>query len=191
MRLFIGVELSDVLMRTARDAANDLRKALSRVAPRTVLRWVEPSNLHITLWFLGEVAEERTSDVTAVLRDAFQTSAFALRIGGAGMFPQTDPPRALWFGIRAGGDALRDLHSELEPRLARLGFQPEKRAYSAHLTIARFKDVRRADIPAIRKIVAGSAADIGECDITAVTLFRSRLSPSGSRYEHLLRVPLA
>jgi 2'-5' RNA ligase len=163
---------------------------LTKTAPRTTLRWVEPQNLHITLWFLGEVADEGAADIRVALEVPFRTAAFPLHIGGAGLFPKSGPPRALWFGIETGGDSLRQIHGELAPRLASLGFAPERREYSAHLTIARFKDVARAEVPAVRGVVGQSTADIGECQAGAVTLFRSRLSPKGAQYESVLRVPL-
>jgi len=85
---------------------------------------------------------------------------------------------------------LGSLYGELSTRLPALGFQPEKRAYSPHLTVARFKDVVRSDAAAIRRAVAQTPAEVGACPIGSVTLFRSRLSPKGSQYEPLLRVPL-
>jgi len=191
MRLFVGIELPDPIRQAAASTADELRHRLSRVAPHVTLRWVQPENLHVTLWFLGEVAETRGQEVATVLRAPFQTASFPLRIGGVGAFPGSGPPRALWLGIPAGGGPLGALHGELGVRFASLGFAPEKRAYSAHLTIARFKDVPRADTRVVRGVVGESAADIGECQVSGVTLFRSRLSPRGSQYENLLRVPLA
>ncbi len=207
MRLFIGVELPESIKARAADVVTDLRERLSKASRRTTLRWVHPENLHITLWFLGEVAEDRTAAIAATLRQRFQTRTFDLAVSGAGLFPASGPPRTLWLGLSAGLDPLVAVYGELSTRLPALGFQPEKRAYSPHLTVARFKDVARPDAGAIRRAVAQTAADVGACHITAVTLFRSRLSPNqppprlrrsagasakaeGSQYEPLLRVPL-
>jgi 2'-5' RNA ligase len=74
----------------------------------------------------------------------------------------------------------------LEPH----GFTPERREYSAHLTIARVKETGRVAHRVIRSIVTETMADCGVSQVTALTLFRSRLSPRGSTYEPLLRVPL-
>jgi 2'-5' RNA ligase len=72
-----------------------------------------------------------------------------------------------------------------------LGVQAERRAYSAHLTIARVKEVPgRGGHHELRAALREVAADAGRCAIDAVTVFRSRLSPKGSTYEALLRVPL-
>jgi len=77
------------------------------------------------------------------------------------------------------------LYNELAARLGPLGLQPERRPYSAHLTIARIKAW-----PHRTKRLEGVVADAGRCRISAVTVFRSRLSPKGASYDPLLRVPL-
>jgi RNA 2',3'-cyclic 3'-phosphodiesterase len=190
MRLFIGIELSHTIKASAADVTTELRERLTKASRRTTLRWVNPDNLHITLWFLGEVADERTAAVASTLRKRFDTRTFDLAIKGAGLFPVSGAPRTLWLGLTAGMESLGSLYGELSTRLPALGFQPEKRPYSPHLTVARFKDVARADSAAIRRAVALTPAEVGACPIGAVTLFRSRLSPKGSQYEPLLRVPL-
>jgi RNA 2',3'-cyclic 3'-phosphodiesterase len=207
MRLFIGVELSEVVKDGAMQIAEDLREQFARIAPSAVLRWVPPANLHITLWFLGEVDDARASLLRESLALPLATRAFELRGVGAGMFPPSGPPRALWVGLIEGAASLVTVYNELTPRLVRLGFTAERRPYSPHLTIARFKDIGREDIAAVRQVAAQSTADAGSCRVQAVTLFRSRLSPPasakatagrrsfseggrGAQYEPLLRVPL-
>ena len=161
MRLFIGIELPEPLQEDVARAADALGDRLSRTAPRVALRWVRPPNLHITLWFLGEVDEPHAERILNELREPFRTPAFALRIGGTGVFPPSGLPRALWFGVREGAASLVDVHGELSARLGRIGLEPERRAYSPHLTVARFKDVRRADAPAVRRAIAQSAGGTG------------------------------
>jgi 2'-5' RNA ligase len=190
MRLFVGIELPDDVKLAAGAAAADLRARLESKAPRVALRWVDPANLHVTLWFLGELDDARASDVAAALNELFPVNAFELGFAGAGMFPSSGAPRALWLGIRSGAGELVALYAHTGSRLVRLGFVPEKRPYSAHLTIARFKSVRRTDVPVVRRVAADASVAIPGTIISAVTLFRSHLSPKGSRYESVLRVPL-
>ena len=66
-----------------------------------------------------------------------------------------------------------------------LGFQPESRQYSPHLTIARVKDVQPPDRTAMRRALREGQDEVGECEVASATLFASRLTPSGSRYEGL------
>jgi RNA 2',3'-cyclic 3'-phosphodiesterase len=83
------------------------------------------------------------------------------------------------------------VYGEIGERLAPLGFLPERRAYTAHLTLARVKDPGRGASANIRRTLAAEPADCGRIVVSAATLFRSRLSPKGAVYEPLLRVPLS
>jgi RNA 2',3'-cyclic 3'-phosphodiesterase len=188
MRLFVGVELDDRVRSAAGEVAESLKRALGR---RVDARWIASENLHITLWFLGEVEQSRVENVTRALDTPFREAGFDLEINGAGVFPPSGAPRVLWLGVSAGADALTRLNEELATRLPPLGFEPERRPYSAHLTIARIKDVPRgASYREIRDAIGKETARAGRCRIGAITLFRSRLSPKGASYEAVLRVPL-
>ena len=191
MRLFVGIELGEEMKTAAAAAADRLRAALKRADLHVEARWVPRENLHVTLWFIGEVDDERAAGIRGALAAPFQVARFALRAAGLGAFPPAGPPRVLWIGIAAGGEPLAALHGELIPRLAPLGFQPEGRPYAAHLTIARVTEVARRASHDIRRVAAATEADAGVTEISAVTLFRSRVSSKGSTYEPLLRIPLA
>lgn len=190
MRLFIGAELSEAVKDGAMTIAEELRTQFATVAPTAALRWIAPSHLHITLWFLGELDDRRAVALRESLAAPLTTPTFVLHAAGAGMFPRSGPPRALWVGLTDGAASLVAVYHELTARLVRLGFEAERRPYTPHLTIARFKDIDRKDIAAARKVTAQCAGDAGTCRIDAVTVFRSRLWPKGSQYEPLLRVPL-
>lgn len=188
MRLFIGVELDDRLRTAAAGIAESLERDLGRAVDA---RWIGSGNLHITLWFLGEVQDSRVESLIRAFDTPFREPAFDLEINGAGVFPPTGAPRVVWLGVESGADALRRLHAELAERLPPLGFEPERRTYSAHLTIARIKNVSRGgSYREIREAIRNEPARAGRCRIESVTLFRSRLSPKGASYEAVLRVPL-
>jgi len=190
MRLFLGIEIDESVRSAAAAAAALLKQRLEQAAPGLDARWVAASNLHITLWFIGEAVEARGQAIMTALERPFDTSAFRVELGGLAAFPATGRPRVLWLGVRQGRTALRDLHGEIAGRLAPLGFEREARPYEPHLTLARVKDTGRASGRAIGGVLAGVPAECGTCPVTAVTVFRSRLSPKGATYEPLLRVPL-
>jgi RNA 2',3'-cyclic 3'-phosphodiesterase len=190
MRLFIGVELPDAVKKMAADQLDAVRQRVGRAAPSASIRWVEPANLHITLWFIGEVDDTRAAAVRSALEPAFATRRFDLRLEGLGAFPPGGPPRVIWIGVRSGGEPLAALHAELGGRLARLGYEPEARAFSPHLTVARVKEIGGGEAKAVRAVLADHRVALDACAQPAVTLFRSRTSPKGARYESLLRVPL-
>jgi 2'-5' RNA ligase len=154
------------------------------------------------LWFIGEVSEDRAAAILQTMNTPFLTPGFDLEIRGVGAFPAHGAPRVLWIGVGAGQESAIALHGELAARLQPLGFEPEGRAYAAHLTMARVKawpepakqgkPKRRSGVNrgALREVLREFPADAGRCRIDAVTVFRSRLSPKGAAYEPLLRVPL-
>lgn len=188
MRLFVGIEIDEVVRRRAAAIGESARALLE---PTLAIRWVPAENLHVTLWFLGEVAEPRAPAVLAAIDRPFGIPPFDLHIAGFGAFPPAGIPRVLWLGVREGADSLAFVHAELAPRLHPLGFQSERRPFSAHLTLGRVKAPRR---PARGRNWGRSwselPSDAGVCRIDAVTLFRSRLSPKGASYDRLVRVPL-
>ncbi len=191
MRLFIGIELPDALKNSAADAASRVRDEITRGAPDAQIRWVPTSNLHITVWFLGEVRAPRVEPLVASLTPPLDARSFTLRIGGGGAFPHSGPPRAIWLGLASGREGLITVHEQLRGRLEPLGFAPEARPYSPHLTIARVKDIRPRDARAMRGLLGDVAGDVGQCEVQRATLFVSRPTRTGAEYEPLCRVQLA
>jgi 2'-5' RNA ligase len=142
------------------------------------------------LHFLGEVSDQRAGEVEAALRVPLAIPPFNIELTGAGMFPASGPPRAVWLGIASGARELGKVYETLAMRLDPLGFPAERRPYAAHLTVGRIKQIRRPDVPAFRQVVTSTSRPITAWNVKDVVLFRSRLSPRGARYEQLLRVPL-
>jgi len=190
MRLFVGVELPDDARERAGAATARLQARLHEACPRLSARWIDPENFHITLWFLGEVRDDRIDVVMRAVETPLDATPFDLTLAGLGAFPARGAPRVFWIGVPRGQALLRALHEELDLRLATLGFRGEERAYSAHLTVARVKDVPRACVAAVRSALEEDDGSAGSWRVDHVTMFRSRLSPKGARYEPLLRVPL-
>ena len=189
MRLFLGVELDDRLRAACAAAAARLDGRL-RARVRLDVRWVPEDNLHITLWFLGHVPDERVPAIVDRVQAPWDAAAFSLVVSGAGIFPPSGPPRIVWLGVSDGADALSGLYRALTPRLTPLGFQPERRAYHPHVTIGRVKDGDGGTGRKARAVAAAADVRPGSQDVRFVTLFESRLSPAGARYAPLLRVPL-
>ena len=191
MRLFIGIELDDPVREAAARTAGMLRTRLARTVPDLQARWVAPENLHVTVWFVGEVKDDRAAAIQAALAPPLATVTFGLSLAGGGAFPPSGPPRVFWLGLDEGRDAVLRVYSEIARRMTTLGFETERRAYSPHVTIARVKEAPRGGGRAVRDALAATVSTPAACRIPAATLFRSRLSPRGASYEPLLRVPLS
>jgi 2'-5' RNA ligase len=139
---------------------------------------------------LDDIMPEAFATVREAARRVLGLRPFDVQLAGCGAFPPSGQPRVFWIDVRSGGPALTALYEEVGQRLAPLGYLPERRGYTAHLTLARVKALDRRASQPVRTLLAAEPADCGTSRISAITLFRSRLSPRGAAYEPLLRVPL-
>jgi 2'-5' RNA ligase len=180
MRIFIAVEIDEAVRRRAAQLSRALASALERGGDRRTVAWVAPQNLHLTVRFLGEVDAVTAEAVEGRLVAPFRTPAFEVGLSGLGTFPPAGPPRVIWLGVSEGSAGMSDLSREVDARLDGLGLPKEERSFHAHLTLGRVKGpVGRRLTDAI---AAAGAGDAGRCLVDHVTLFESRLSPSGATY---------
>jgi 2'-5' RNA ligase len=180
IRCFVAVDVSG----QARAQIGELLRLLGRT-PGPV-RWGKPDQMHLTLAFLGEVPQEFVDAVTRKLGPAVARSRrFDARLGGVGAFPNPKRARIVWVGMEQGRDELCALQAGVVEALTTVGFQPESRPFSPHLTIGRVK------IPAD----VGSAVQVRfESEpfaVSRVVLFRSVLLPAGPVYSTLAEFPLS
>jgi RNA 2',3'-cyclic 3'-phosphodiesterase len=173
MRLFVAIEIEPEIRGRIIDFVEQVKPMLADA------RWVPPEGLHITLKFLGNVADERSESIEQALRTVQAPSVF-LSVRSIGFFPNPRSPRVLWTGIEAGPE-LTTLAQRVDEALAPVGFEREKRAFNPHVTIARFKDSRRkVDVSPI-----GQKPSFGTMTATEFHLYESKLSPQGSRHSKL------
>jgi RNA 2',3'-cyclic 3'-phosphodiesterase len=183
LRLFVAVDIPD----RARDAAAAAVGPWRDRFPQG--RWVSPENWHVTVKFLGRTWPRLVEWVHRMCREAAgEIRPFTLGLHGLGVFPRPTRARVLWVGLDDQDGGLAALARVVEERLA-TEFPPEKRPFSAHLTVARFNP----PVP-----MADQAAELDAAEIEAtpfrvgqLTLYRSHLSPRGARYEPLERFRLA
>jgi RNA 2',3'-cyclic 3'-phosphodiesterase len=189
MRLFVAVDVDDRTRARIARVIDALRTGMEAAASAARISWITPDRLHLTLQFIGAVSEDLAGAIQARLGPALDVPAFELRFGGIGTFPPGGRPRVVWLGIDRGADGLRALHAEVDRRLRDVPFPRESRAFSPHLTVARFKHAgTRADVDRLTQLALEPA---GGCTIDHVTLYHSRLSPRGPTYTPLLVTPLA
>lgn len=185
-RLFIAVE-APVAVREAAEAA------IAELRPCGDVRWTPVENLHLTLKFLGETAEDRIPTIQKNLAEiANDFSVFVIRLGRPGAFPNARRPQVLWLGLEGGippEGRLADLAKALDSRMVFLGFPPETRPYRAHLTLGRVRSQRGISALAKRLAELHSGMAVTEVlwPIREICLVESHLQPGGSRYETLGR----
>jgi 2'-5' RNA ligase len=119
----------------ARRALVEAAQALDVVGE---VRWTRPERAHLTLKFLGDVAEEDLGPVAKTLEPVcLRHEPFEARPSSFGAFPSTRRARIVWAGIGEGSEPLRALAEDVETSLEPLGFEREGRTYVPHLTLGR------------------------------------------------------
>jgi 2'-5' RNA ligase len=132
VRCFVAVDVAPEV----RSAIVRARAALRAAARHGDVRWNAPAAFHVTLKFLGAVADERVPAISAAVGRAIAgAEPLALAAAGLGAFPSRARARVLWAGVAVGGESVAALASAIDAALAPLGFPVETRPFHAHLTI--------------------------------------------------------
>ncbi|MGQ9565349.1 MAG: RNA 2',3'-cyclic phosphodiesterase [Candidatus Bathyarchaeales archaeon] len=147
------------------------------------LTLVKPQNIHITIRFLGDI----TLSMAEKIDKEMQTVAFKpfdIEIKGVGAFPNLKYARVIWAGIQQGEEELKNIFNQLEPRLRILGFRPDPKGFSAHLTIARVKSGRNKAQLA-ESVTSMAGFEFGKIQACCLKLKKSVLTPQGPIYSTL------
>jgi 2'-5' RNA ligase len=147
------------------------------------LKLVETGNIHVTIKFLGNVTPSIIDRIHYKMK-AVQFTSFDIQIRALGAFPNIQYPRVVWAGIGEGANQLRDVFNQLESKLCQMGFPPEPKGFSAHLTIARVRSGRNK--AQLSKFLADNAGyEFGLIRAECLRLKQSDLTPSGPVYSTL------
>jgi len=153
-------------------------------------KYTKRSAIHLTLKFIGNIEEVLVEDISDALeRSTRPGMRFSLVVKGVGVFPDFRKPRIIWAGIEAQ-PLLTDLQRRVDSNLALLGFEPEKRVFSPHLTLARLKAAR--NVADLRRFVEEEGEDLsfGCFQVDEIHLYQSLLRPEGAEYRRLITHPL-
>src|SRR3990172_11646533 len=147
------------------------------------LKLVEPTNIHITLRFLGVINLEMVEKLYTVMKNV-KFSPFNIRLSGLGVFPTLNYPRVVWAGITDGAQQLTSIFEQLEPQIHELGFTPDPNGFTPHLTITPIRSgankQRLVDL-----VQKQENYDFGIIRADCLRLKRSQLSPKGPTYSTL------
>jgi RNA 2',3'-cyclic 3'-phosphodiesterase len=181
VRLFVAIVPPPAVLAEVAAALSPLQAA------RPELRWTGPEDWHLTLAFLGEVAEPVLDDLTLRLgRAAARHPVQRLSVRGGGAFPRPSRASVLWAGMESDGD-LAALAASVAAGARRAGAAPpdEGRRYRPHLTLARSRQA--ANLTDLAGTLEGFQGQTWAA--TEIRLIRSNLNAS-PRYEDLGRWPL-
>ena len=188
LRAFIAIELSADIQRELDRLSGSLRHRLSGKS----VRWVPAENIHLTLKFLGNVSPANLEALQSVLHtEAARFAPFELRVAGLGAFPSTRRPRVVWVGVQAPVE-LGQLQRGLEEGLTYLGYSPEGRSFTPHLTLGRVsQSANNTELKRIGEAVVDlKVGELGAMQVQEVRLYRSDLQPGGAVYTCLYTAEL-
>jgi 2'-5' RNA ligase len=188
VRCFIAIELPEEIK-----AGLFQLQAQLKSGNQPWVKWVDPYSTHLTLKFLGSVAVDRIGEITGAIEGAVQgASPFPLEVKGLGVFPNLRRVQVAWVGISGEADKLVQLQQRIESNLARLGFAPELRPFTPHLTLARLRDRASPDErQRFGQLIADTKFEAAySFQVDAISLMRSQLTREGAIYSQISSVEL-
>jgi len=188
IRAFIAINLPD-----------DVKSALSRLQARLKtgerfpVKWVDPYSIHLTLKFLGNIPADTTGRINTALEGAVRgIPPFQVEIRGLGVFPNLNRVQVVWVGVGGEIDLLLRLQRAIDSGLSSLGFAPEKRRFTPHLTLARVRDrAAPSERQSLGRLIADTKfEDVYRINVDSVNLMKSQLTREGAVYTRINSVVL-
>jgi len=185
VRLFVALDLPDAV----RDG---LRTWSGRALTDPALRPVPAENLHITLAFLGQRPEEEVGQIADLVAAGARP---APRVALGDPVARPAPGRARLFALPAASSGVEELQAALQERLvAERLYEPERRSFWPHMTVARVRAEGRGSRRPMRveRPPGSLPAELRRpVFCRRLTLYRSELQPSGARYVPLAQIKLS
>ena len=188
VRSFIAIKLPDELKVELSEL--EARLKLSNLSS---VKWVDPYSIHLTLKFLGSIAVDKIGEIVKVMEDAAEgITSFHLELGELGVFPNLKRVQVVWVGLKGDVDRLGYLQQRIESGLIPLGFAPESRKFTAHLTLARLRNqASSSERQRFGELIANTGFKaIHGIEVDSINLMKSQLTREGAIYSRIGSVAL-
>lgn len=176
MRIFIAFPVGKSIQNEARDLMQSLQKKYQFVGAK----WVAPSNMHVTLEFLGAINERQLAQVREIL--LYQTKKvlpFLYSIAGISVFPNENHPETLVLSVMEVDTAFSVLlRKALHEELALYNFSNDFKLWRPHITLARLKNTEKVSV----KNIAETPVEKQIWQVNIIQLISSQLTAHGSKY---------
>jgi 2'-5' RNA ligase len=168
VRLFVAIDLEHAVRETLGQLAGGLPGA----------RWVPFENYHLTLRFLGEMPGHRAEELDMALA-ALRGRGFTLQLSGVGVHEKAGRSVAVWAGVERN-PALDHLQAKIETAVQRIGFEPERRRFSPHVTVARLDNAPPGKL--VEWLQRHALVRAAPMEVRHFTLFSSQLGKDQAIY---------
>jgi len=188
IRAFIAISLSPEVCQQLEQVLSGLKSRL----PGGSMRWIPAKNIHLTIKFLGDISISSQEMLAKVLQaEASRHPSFDVSVGELGVFPSLRRPHVVWVGVEAPLE-LAALQHGVEAELSRLGYAPEERPFSPHLTLGRVaRNASPEETHCISDMLGKSKVGfLGAFRVQFIHLYRSDLQPGGPVYTRLFTANL-
>ena len=177
-RLFVAIDIPD-----------STRQLLAALDPHVRgVHWTDPSQMQLTVVFLGDVAEEPGLVVREKI-SAIKFRDFFLPVAGIGTFPAKGAPKIIWIGVGKAHPHLFQIHKRVQEAALAAGIEPDLRPWHPHVTIARCRNVSAQSLRNFLQV--NSELDAGMFHVENFHLYSSQLTPAGPIHTRELTVPAA
>lgn len=178
IRSFIAIPVPDQIA----NVLGDVAAQMAYQDKSNAVRWVDQANYHITLAFLDQQNEHDLEYLAEQLDEYLTQSSFTISISHLSPFPESRPK--LIAAILNKNSELLELQQQVISALLASPIRPDKRRFSPHITLGRYRHSKNN--------FAGVIPKVADLSATAddVTLFESVLTPNGAEYEAMYRFPL-
>ena len=184
MRLFLATTFPAPILRALNERVVVLRPKLPQAS------WVRPESQHLTFVFLGEQPESLVAELVPRLEAALATTrAFTATLIGCGFFPNPRRARVAWIGVEPE-QRFVEVAGAVRQAVQQCGVALDRDSFKAHLTLLRMRDPWPP-----RSIETFNAAlrdyRSEPFDVDEVTLYSSKLQPTGAVHTAVAHVRLA
>lgn len=185
IRTFIAADIPGSIQAAAEKQIAALQRAGAD------FRWVKPTNMHLTLRFLGNIVDREIPELCSVVSSALrELEPVVVDVTGVGAFPDIYHPKVIWLGLGPDLSELQDLHRRLGEGLKKMGFPIEKGDYRPHLTLGRIPVGTEVDDPVAEWIAAHADTPFGSFEIDQVIVYSSFQDRDGPTYTPMATIGL-
>lgn len=170
VRVFIAIDMPEEIRIRMNEVQDHLRACAAKMT------FVDPSNTHMTLKFIGEI-DLRTLEKIRGSFAALHFDPFPVTISGVSLNPRKRP-RIVWAEGEDAGCGAR-IQEEIDEMLSPYGIEKELRPFRPHVTLARIKKYD----PSLNSVVRDvEKVSFGTFDVDRIYLKESILTPEGPVY---------